>query len=392
MIRLVTIGVVVGSLTTGAVAGEGLLSHGSPAPKFEAGMFVRGPALAGLSPGTVYVIEFSGTQCAPCIKSIPHLEELQRTYKEVVFLSVFSEPADDVRRFLDGPGKGITLRVVCDPAQALSEAWSVAAAQLGIPHVFVVDGVGKIAWIGHPGDLNEPLARVVAGKPIDAVDAVEEMQRRIEKRAAQLRRRIFERETQAEEVNRQRVTSLIQQGEPKQALQVLDQLITTCHDIPDYVDALRSRKLLVLGLIPGRCEEAFSLALELAVDARLSGSPTAYGTANSMMNHYENCLPENRDERMLHLALALLGNATVPDEQSERSLDMRSCHFRALSRAYNLRGDRAGAMATLRQAITAAEKLYEHLQSKKDSKEELSNQKRHIAELAADLIAIEKNR
>ena len=194
-------------------------------------MFIRGPALAGLSPGTVYVIEFSGTYCVPCIESVPHLEELQRRYKEVVFLSVFSEPADAVRRFLDGPGKGITLRVVCDPDQALWEAWSVAAAQFAIPHVFVVDGAGKIAWIGHPGDLDEPLARVVAGKPIDAVDAVEEMRRRIEKREYQLRRRISEREIQAEEENRNHVTPLIQQGELERALNALDQIIANYDDL-----------------------------------------------------------------------------------------------------------------------------------------------------------------
>lgn len=391
MIRLVTISVLVGFLTTGAVAGEGLLSHGSPAPKFEAGMFIRGPALAGLSPGTVYVIEFSGTQCAPCIKAIPHLEELQRTYKDVVFLSVFPEPADDVRRYLGGPGKGITLRVVCDPDQALQEAWSIAAAQFGIPHVFIVDGAGKIAWIGHPEDLNEPLARVIAAKPIDAVDAVEEMRRRIEKRTAQLRRRLSERRMQAEEENRQRVTQLMEQGEMERALHVLDQLITTYHDIPGCVDAYRARKLFVLGLIPGRGEEAFSLALELAVDARLNGSPTVASAAKYMMNHHEGCLPKNRDERMLHLALALLGNATVPDGESVRSLSDRSSHFQALSRAYNLRGDRAGAVATLRQAITAEEKLYEHPQFKKSSEKDLSDQKLHIAELAARLIAIEKN-
>jgi len=70
---------------------------------------------AGLSPGTVYVSEFSGTQCAPCIKMIPHLEELQRTYTEVVFLRVFTEPEDGLRRFLVGRGKGITLGVVDDP-------------------------------------------------------------------------------------------------------------------------------------------------------------------------------------------------------------------------------------------------------------------------------------
>ena len=36
MIRLLTICIVAGSLTTGAVADEELLTHGSPAPKFEA--------------------------------------------------------------------------------------------------------------------------------------------------------------------------------------------------------------------------------------------------------------------------------------------------------------------------------------------------------------------
>jgi thiol-disulfide isomerase/thioredoxin len=381
MIRLVTISVVALSLTTRAVAGEPLLSHGSPAPKFAAGMFIRGPALAGLSPGTVYVIEFSGTQCAPCLKEIPHLEELQRTYKQVVFLSVFSEPADAVRRYLDGPGKGITLRVVCDPDQALLEAWSVAAARFGIPHVFVVDGAGKIAWIGHPWDLDEPLARVIAGKPIDAGDPVEEMRRRIEKREFQLRRRTSEREMQAEEENRTRVTALIQRGELDQAVRVLDQLITTYHDLPNNVDAFRARKLLLLGLVPGRGEEAFSLALEMAVDARLKASPTADAAANYMMNHYERCLPENRDERMLHLALALLGGATVPGEESVRSLSDRSSHFQALSRAYGLRGDRASTAAALRQAIAAAEKLYERLRAEKYSEKDLIDQKAQVTKL-----------
>jgi thiol-disulfide isomerase/thioredoxin len=381
MIRLVAISVVAISLTTGAVADEPFLSQGSPAPKFEAGMFIRGPALAGLSSGTVYVIEFSGTTCAPCLKAIPHLAELQRAHKEVVFLSVFSEPADDVRRYLDGPGKGITLRVVCDPDQALLQAWSVAAAQFGIPHVFLVNGAGKIAWIGDPWDLDEPLARVVAGKPIDAVDAVEEMRRRIEKREFQLQKRTSERETRAEEENRQRVTPLIQRGEAKQAIDVLDQLITTYHDLPSRVDGFRARKLFVLGLIPGRGEEAFSLALELAVDARLKGRPTVAEAANDMMNHYERCLPENRDQRMLHLALALLGNATVPGEESVRSLSLRSSHFQALARAYGLRGDRASAVAPLRQAITAEEKLYEHLRAEKQSEEDLNDQRKQISKL-----------
>jgi hypothetical protein len=166
---------------------------------------------------------------------------------------------------------------------------------------------------------------------------------------------------------------------------VLDQLITTYHDLPSSVDAFRARKLFVLGLIPGRGEEAFSLALELAVDARLKDSLTVDAAANYMMNHYERCLPGNRDERMLHLALALLANATVPGEESVRSLNDRSSYFQALSRAYDLRGDRARAEAALRQAIRAEEKLHEQLRSEKYSEEELNDQKTRIAKFRAHL-------
>ena len=211
------------------------------------------------------------------------------------------------------------------------------------------------------------------------------MRRRIEKREFQFERRISEREIQADEENRQRVTSLIKRGELDEAIHVLDQLITTYHDLPSRIEGFRARKLFVLGLIPGRGEEAFSLALELAVDARLKSSPTVDAAANYMMNHYERCLPENRDERMLHLALAMLGDATVPAEESVRSLSERSSHFQALSRAYGLRGDRASSVAALRQAITTEEKLYEHLRVEKRPEHDLIDQKTRIGKLVEQL-------
>jgi hypothetical protein len=84
---------------------------------------------------------------------------------------------------------------------------------------------------------------------------------------------------------------------------------------------------------------------------------------------------------LLRLALALLGHATVPGEESVRSLSHRSSHFRALSRAYGLRGDRASTIAALRQAITAADKLYERLRVEKYTEKDLIDQKAHITEL-----------
>jgi hypothetical protein len=377
MIHLVSIGFMAASLT--AAADEPLLSPGNPAPRFSPNTFIRGEPLDGLSPGTIYVIEFSGTACAPCVKEIPHLEALRRAHGEAVFVSVFSEPEGDVRRYLDGPGKGITLRVACDPKRTLWDAWSAAAGQFGIPHVFVVDRVGKVAWIGHPWNLDEPLARIVAGKPIDPVDPVEEM-----------RRRIHERERWASEENNQRVSQLMREGKLEDAIHALDHLIETCSDLPS-ADAFRARKLFVLALIPGRREEAFSFALELAVDAKSGGNLTAVAASNYIMNHYEKCLLENRDERMLHLALALLNDDTAPGDESSRSLSTRSYHLQALSRAYALQRDKARAVATLRQAITIEEKLCKQLQSGKHAETELNDQRSQIAELSARLAAMEKS-
>ena len=42
--------------------------------------------------------------------------------------------------------------------------WMTAAAQFGIPTAFIVDKDTKIAWIGHPMEMDEPLAQIVDGK------------------------------------------------------------------------------------------------------------------------------------------------------------------------------------------------------------------------------------
>src|SRR5262249_46460678 len=45
---------------------------------------------------------------------------------------------------------------------AMARTWMRAAEEGGIPTAFVVRD-GKIAWIGHPMELDEPLAKITAG-------------------------------------------------------------------------------------------------------------------------------------------------------------------------------------------------------------------------------------
>ena len=46
---------------------------------------------------------------------------------------------------------------------AMAKTWMKAAEENGIPTAFVVHD-GKIAWIGHPMEMDEPLAKITAGE------------------------------------------------------------------------------------------------------------------------------------------------------------------------------------------------------------------------------------
>jgi hypothetical protein len=46
----------------------------------------------------------------------------------------------------------------------MAKHWMTAADPDGIPAAFIINGEGKVAWIGHPMEMDKTLERVVAGK------------------------------------------------------------------------------------------------------------------------------------------------------------------------------------------------------------------------------------
>src|SRR5262245_57999250 len=58
------------------------LVAGAPAPTLAVEKWVKGAPVQEFAKGKVYVVEFWATWCPPCIASMPHLSELQRTYKD----------------------------------------------------------------------------------------------------------------------------------------------------------------------------------------------------------------------------------------------------------------------------------------------------------------------
>ncbi len=135
---------------------QGQLAIGDPAPKLEISSWVRGDPIPEFVAGHVYVVEFWATWCPPCKKSIPHLTELQTTYKDQATIVGVSakdangETLDRVRKHVASAGDTLAYTVAFDDGSKTNQAYMVAARQRGIPTAFVIDKHGKIAWIGHP--------------------------------------------------------------------------------------------------------------------------------------------------------------------------------------------------------------------------------------------------
>jgi thiol-disulfide isomerase/thioredoxin len=145
---------------------------GDPAPALQVAEWIKG-APVNLADGkgkNVYVIELWATWCGPCRASIPHLTELQHKYKDknVTIISVSIEDAKDVKPFVEQKGADMGYTVAVDSDTKTYNDYMKPFGQDGIPHAFVVDKDGKIAWHGHPLDgLDEALNRVLAKKTDD---------------------------------------------------------------------------------------------------------------------------------------------------------------------------------------------------------------------------------
>jgi len=133
--------------------------------------WLNGGAVDPSKPGdTIYVVEFWATWCGPCKVSIPHLTEMQHKYagKNVVIIGVTKDDPNNtwpmVQEFVKGQGKKMDYRVAYDRDGGVYEKYMDAFGQGGIPHAFVVDKQGRIAWHGHPMvEMDETIDKMLSG-------------------------------------------------------------------------------------------------------------------------------------------------------------------------------------------------------------------------------------
>lgn len=137
----------------------------APFPKIE--NWVKGAEVKAFEPGKVYIFEYWATWCGPCKAGMPHLSHLQEEYKDkgVTIISISDEPLEKVQAFLAKPewDEKMQYTVCCDPDRSAHDQYMKAAMQNGIPCAFVVRD-SMVQWIGHPQNMDVPLAEIVSGK------------------------------------------------------------------------------------------------------------------------------------------------------------------------------------------------------------------------------------
>ena len=145
------------------------LNIGDTAPPLRVRGWIKGAPVQRFEKGNVYVVEFWATWCKPCIAAMPHLSALASEYKDkitILGINIYERKntsMEKVKAFVDSMGQLMGYHVAAEDSNFMVAGWLDASGEQveGIPRSFVVDAEGRVAWIGHPKELNQVLPQIV---------------------------------------------------------------------------------------------------------------------------------------------------------------------------------------------------------------------------------------
>ncbi len=129
--------------------------RGKPAPNFHVESFITAtPRVTD----EVVLVEFWGTWCGPCVKQIPHMNQLANQFRgDVVVIGISNEPAGTVKNFMRSTP--MNYYVAQDQRRQMMQAIGANA----YPHAIVMSSDWVVRWQGHPSGLNSTvLQQIVA--------------------------------------------------------------------------------------------------------------------------------------------------------------------------------------------------------------------------------------
>src|SRR5262245_21037266 len=320
-----------------ARAGD-VLNLGDPAPPLAVSSWVKGDKFEKFEPGKTYVVEFWATWCGPCRASIPHLTELTHKYKDVgvrvIGVDVWERDTSRVQTFIEEMGDQMDYSVALDSIReggsaddgVMAKTWMAAAAEDGIPTAFVVRD-GKIAWIGHPMSMDEPLEKILAGDWDVKTQAAERLVAKAqEKKVTGAREKIFKP---------------YREHDYRATLAAIEEVVAGSKDLAGEFETIRFAALASLGEV----DAAQALGAKL-IETYKDDAGQLNNVAWTIVN------PDKQDKIDSRVAQLALQAAKRADEltkgENYNLLD-------TLAWALYMTGDPAGAAATEEKALKQLE-------------------------------------
>ncbi|MER8556982.1 TlpA family protein disulfide reductase [Mesorhizobium sp. M1217] len=150
-----------------------VLQMESPAPSIKVETWLRGEPISHFQPSKVYIVEFWATGSELCAAAIRHLIQLQEKFRdsglEVVGVAAHERASSAVkaRAKLDAwfteKCSDLNFPIAFDHTGEMKKLWMEASSSVRVPTSFVIDLDGRIAFIGHPTELDEILPKVLNG-------------------------------------------------------------------------------------------------------------------------------------------------------------------------------------------------------------------------------------
>ena len=328
---------------------------GSPAPPLASGEFVQGEAVKEFEKGKTYIVEFWATWCGPCVRAIPHVNELHKKHADkglvVIGQNVWERDEAKVKPFIEKMGEKMTYRVALDDKSdggegKMANTWMKAAGQRGIPAAFIVNKEGTIAWIGHPGTLSEEtLGQIIDGSFDTAAHAAKAKKEKEQQKAIQATMEKFQK--------------AITEGEIAKAQEALAELEGFDDPRAKFYLPMMQMDIAVKSKDGKRAGE-YALSM-LAAAKQGQNNPQAVHSLTRFASQLNDAEQLDGFDRKITVQLA--------EQASSLAQGKNPAVLAILARAKFLAGDKEGAVATQEEAIkhTVKEEQKAELQEKLES-------------------------